>query len=106
MHHDGVEAEDVDVNGRGAGHRGTGFGDRLHQDSGFGDAEAGAAVFLGHGDAEPVALGHGGEERVGEGGGAVAFQPVVVAEAGAEAQDLLADLALRVGEGEVHAAGP
>ena len=89
----------------GAAHRGAGFGDRLHHDGGFGDAEAGAAIFLGHGDAEPVALGHGVEERVREDGVAIPFQPVGVVEPGANPQDLIADLLLRLGEGEVHGAG-
>ena len=70
------------------------LGDRLHHDRRLGDAEAGAAIRLRHGDAEPVAFGHGGEERVGEGRGPVAFQPVVVVEAGAELQHLVADLLL------------
>ena len=92
------------MDGARAAHRGTGFGDRLHHDRRFGDAEAGAAVGLGHGDAEPVALGHGVEERVREDGVAVPFQPVGVVEPGANPQDLIADLLLRLGQGEVHGA--
>ena len=101
-HDDRVEAEDVQVDGRGARHAGAELGHRLHQDRGFGDAEAGAAIFFRHGDAEPVGLGHRGEEGVREGRGPVALQPVSIVEAGAELQHLVADLLLFVGQGEVH----
>ncbi len=102
VHDHRVEAEDVDVDGARAAHRGTGFGDRLHHDSRFGDAEAGPAIRLGHGDAKPVALGHGVEERVREDRVAIALQPVGFVEPGANAKDLIADLLLRLGKGEVH----
>ena len=75
---------------------------RLHEDRRFGDAEARAAVFLGHGDAEPVALGHRGEEGVRVGRGAVALQPVRIVEAGTDLQHLVANLLLFVGQGEIH----
>ncbi len=99
---DGLEAEDVDVDGRGAGHAGAGLGDGLHHDGGFGEAEAGAAVFLGHADAEPAAGGEGGVELGGEAGALVVGAPVVVAEIGADFLDGGFDGALLVGEFEVH----
>ena len=99
---DGLEAEDVDVDGRGAGHAGAGLGDGLHHDGGFGEAEAGAAVFLGHADAEPAAGGEGCVKCGGEAGALVVGAPVVVAEIGADAFDGGFDAALLVGEFEVH----
>ena len=101
-HHHRVEAEDVEVDGRCAGHAGTGLGDRLHQYRGFRDAETGPAICFRHGDAEPVAVCHGGEEGVGEGRRPVTLQPVRIVEAGADLQHLFADLLLFCGEGEVH----
>jgi hypothetical protein len=87
---------------RGGGPAGPRLGDRLRHDRRLGDAEARATVFLGNADAEPAVLRERLLEVVREAALAVALEPVVVAEAGAHAQDRLADAVLLGGEGEVH----
>src|SRR5262249_34296136 len=57
-----------------------------------------------HGDAEPAGLGHRLVEGARKPAFAVALEPVLRAEAGAEAGHRLADLLLRLAEGEVHSA--
>ena len=94
------------MQGRGAGERRTGLGDGLHHHGRLGDAEPRSAVSLGHGNAEPSAIGNGAMEGVREHPVPVALQPVVLAEAGADLEDRLADLLLGVGEGEVHSYAP
>ncbi|OIQ63934.1 hypothetical protein GALL_545180 [mine drainage metagenome] len=106
VNHDGVEAENVDVDGAGPAHGRAGFGDGLGQDRGFGNAKARPAVFLRHRDAKPVASGHRVEKFIWEGRGVFAFQPVGIVEPGAHAQDFIADLLLRVGQCEVHRRDP
>jgi hypothetical protein len=95
-------SQDVEVDGRCAGHAGARLGNRLHQDSGFRDPKASAAILLRHGDAEPIALGHGSKEGVGESCSPVALQPVAIVEPGADLQHPVTNLLLLVSEGEVH----
>ena len=57
-HHDRVGPEDVEMDRRGALQGGAQFGHGLHHDRRLGDAEARAAIFLRHGDAEPAGIGH------------------------------------------------
>src|SRR6185369_15338076 len=60
------------------------------------------ADLLRHGHAEPAAAGDGLAELLGPAPVAVARQPVVVAEVGAEGFDRVADRELVVGEIEIH----
>ena len=76
---------------------------RLHHDRGLGDAEPGAAVFLRHRDAEPAAFRDRLMELVRKLAVAVACEPVLVVEAGAELRDRVAQLELIRGEGKIHA---
>ncbi len=97
LHHR-VQAEDVHVQRRCAAEPGARLGDRLHHGGGLADAEAGAAVFFGHGDAEPAVARDGGVELLGETALAVALEPIGVAEPGTEPLDGVADAAPLVAE--------
>ena len=101
-HDDRVQTEDVHVDRRGAAHRRAGLRNRLHHDRGLGDAEAGAAVFLRQRDAEPAAFRDRLMERVRKRAVAVACEPILVVEAGAELRDGVAQLELIRGEGKIH----
>ncbi len=79
-HDDGMQAENVDVDGRGPAHGGAGFGDRLHHHRGLGDAEAGAAVLRRHGDAEPAGVRERAMQLVREIAAAILLQPIAVVE--------------------------
>ena len=103
---DRVEAEDVHMDGRGAGHAGTAGGDGFHHDRGFGDAQARAAIFFWDADAQIAGLGHGGVEFVGEAGFLVARQPIGIVEAGAEGCHAVADGGLGVVGFEIHVIRP
>jgi len=59
-----------------------------------------------HADAEPAALGHGPVELVGEPAVAVAREPVLVPEGGAEAPHPFLYRTLRLAQRELHAAHP
>ena len=80
LHDDRMRPEQVDVHGRGGGHAAAVACDLMHHDGGFGDAEARAAVFLRHGDAEPAGLRHRAMELARKDAVVVARQPVIVAE--------------------------
>ena len=99
---DRVQPEDVHVHGRRARHPGARFGDRLHHDRGLGDAEARAAIGFRHADAEPAAGGQGAMQLVRKAAIAVALEPIVRAEAGADAGDGIAHRLLGRGEREIH----
>src|SRR6185312_14435009 len=75
---------------------------RLHHQRGFGDAEAGAAEFLRHRDAEPSRLRKGAVEIVRKAAVAVLGEPIRVIEALAQAAHGCAKLFLRVGEADAH----
>ena len=81
VHDDRMRAEQVDVHRRGRRHAAAVAGDLVHHDRGLGHAEAGAAIFLRHGDAEPAGVGHRAMELERELAVVVARQPVIVAEA-------------------------
>ena len=90
---DRMQPENVDVDGR-AGREGAGrMRDLLHHDRGLGDAEARAAIFLRHRNAEPAAIGDGLGEFEREGMGLVLLQPVIVVEPVADRADGVADFA-------------
>ena len=61
-----MRAEQVDVDGRRRRHAATVARHLVHHDHRLGHAEAGAAVFLGHGDAQPAGIGHRAVELVRE----------------------------------------
>ena len=86
-----MRAEQVDVDRRGGGHAAAVAGDLVHHDRRLGDAEAGAAVFLRHGDAEPAGLRHRPVELVREHAVLVAREPVVVVESRDDGAHALAD---------------
>ena len=100
-HHDGIEAEDVHVHGRRAGEAGARGGDGLHHQGGLGHAQAGAAMFRRHGDAEPAVARQVGVQRLGETAFTVAFQPVFVGIARADAGHGVAQRQLIGGECKV-----
>ncbi len=85
--HDRIEAEDVHVHRGRARHAGARLRDRAHHRRRLGYAEAGAAIVLGNADAEPAAGRDRAVELVREDAVAVAAEPVLVAEAGADAPD-------------------
>ena len=99
---DGVEAEDVHVNGGGAGHAGAGLGDGLHHDAGLGDAEAGAAIFRRDANAEETFGGQRLVQVVREGAVGVAGQPIGIVEPLAQPGDGVADGLLFGSQCEVH----
>src|SRR5579871_1093664 len=74
----------------------------MHHDCRFGDAEARAAEFDRHGDAEKSALGHRLVELVREARLAIARRPVIIAEAARDFRDALGDRALLVGKFDLH----
>src|SRR4029077_2744772 len=82
-HHDGVESEDVHVDGRCATHPRAGFGDGAHHQPPLEDAEAGSAILLGDADAEPTVLRERGDEFLRKPSLAIPLQPVIVAETAA-----------------------
>src|SRR5690606_40618466 len=71
-----------------------------------GHAQAGAAVLLGHGDAQPAVVGQGRVEVVRETAVAVALQPVVVRKTLAYAADGIAQGELVGREFKIHQRAP
>ncbi|MCY1535989.1 hypothetical protein D9M68_714240 [compost metagenome] len=105
-HDDGVQAEDVHMDGRSAGKARAGGGDGLHHQRGFGHAQAGAAVLLRHGDAQPAVARQVGVQRFREAAFAVALQPVFVGIAVTDAGDGIAQRQLLGSEFKVHQSFP
>ncbi|MNY14230.1 hypothetical protein D3C86_1473990 [compost metagenome] len=101
-HHDGVQAEDIHVDGGRAGEAGARGGDGLHHQRGFGHAQAGAAILLRHGDAQPAVAGQVGVQRFREAALAVALEPVFVGVAVADAGNGVAQRQLLGSEFKVH----
>ncbi len=99
---DRLQPEDVDVDGRRAGHGRPALCDGAHHDRGLEDAEPGPALRLRHGDPQPAAICNRSIEILRKGGLSVPRQPVVFVEEAAELQDFVADLLLIRGELELH----
>jgi hypothetical protein len=100
--HHRMQPEDVHVHCRRAGQAGAGGGDGVHHQRSLADAQAGAAVGLGHGDAEPARLGQRPVEVLRETALTVLAQPVVGVERRAGLLDGVADLLLFRSDVEIH----
>ncbi|MNX61053.1 hypothetical protein D3C86_919780 [compost metagenome] len=101
-HHHGVQAEDVHVYSRRAGKARAGRGDSLHHQRRFGHAQARAAILRRHRNAQPAVASQVGVQWLGKAAFAVAFQPVFVGVAVADARYGVAQRQLLRGEGKVH----
>ena len=97
-HHDRMRAEDVDVDRRARAHCAGTARHAVHQQSGLGHAEPGAAIRLGHRDAEIARLGNRTVELERKLAGPVVVQPVGILETRAQAVHVLDDGALIFGQ--------
>ena len=103
---DGMRAEEIDMDARCRRHAAAVAGDFAHHDHGFGQAEARAAIFLGHGDAEPAAFSHRAMEFKGKFTVGIALQPIIVAESLDDGADAGADRLVVFVDRKIHLSVP
>src|SRR6202023_436672 len=108
LHDDRMRSEQVDMHGGRRGHAAAMACHLVHHNGGFGDAETGAAILLGHGDAEPASIRHRAVEFARELTVLVARQPVFVVEARDHGANTFADRGVifryveLIGEESIH----